>query len=187
MEAAGVPSGACELTDPGMTRLIDAYCREAGVRNLKKLLDKIYRKVALKLVRQGHLSHTTEDGSTAAAEPPPAAKTLPAAETPPAAEAPAPMTVIDESTLTEYVGQPPFTNDRLYEVTPPGVVMGLAWTAMGGSTLYIEAASVPNLQAKEGAEGKTGSMRTTGQLGDVMKESASIAHTYARHLLHVWW
>ena len=60
MTAAGVPAGACELTDPGMTRLIDAYCREAGVRNLKKLLEKIYRKVALKLVRQGHMPASQE-------------------------------------------------------------------------------------------------------------------------------
>lgn len=37
-----------------------------------------------------------------------------------------------------YVGKHVFTSDRLYEVTPPGVTMGLAWTAMGGSALYIE-------------------------------------------------
>lgn len=41
-----------------------------------------------------------------------------------------PLTV-DESNLTKYVGQPVFQNARLYDVTPPGVVMGLAWTAMG--------------------------------------------------------
>lgn len=40
--------------------------------------------------------------------------------------------------LKDYVGQPVFTNDRFYDVTPPGVTMGLAWTSMGGSTLYIE-------------------------------------------------
>jgi ATP-dependent Lon protease len=54
--------------------------------------------------------------------------------------------------------------------------MGLAWTALGGSTLYVEAASV------ERGEGK-GSLKATGQLGDVMKESATIAHTYARRFL----
>ena len=63
--------------------------------------------------------------------------------------------VVEESQLHDYVGQPPFTSDRIYEVTPPGVVMGLAWTSMGGNSLYVEAASV------ETGEGK-GSLRTTG-------------------------
>ncbi|PKI32014.1 hypothetical protein CRG98_047577 [Punica granatum] len=54
--------------------------------------------------------------------------------------------------------------------------MGLAWTAMGGSTLYIETILV------EQGEGK-GALHVTGQLGDVMKESAQIAHTVARTIL----
>ena len=57
--------------------------------------------------------------------------------------------------LQGYVGQPPFTSDKIYDTTPAGVVMGLAWTAMGGNTLYVEAAAV------EASEGK-GSLRTTG-------------------------
>ena len=62
---------------------------------------------------------------------------------------------VEEKELADYVGQPPFTSDRIYEVTPPGVVMGLAWSAQGGNSLYIEAASV------ERGEGK-GSLKTTG-------------------------
>lgn len=50
---AGIPSGAVTLTDPVMEQLIGDYCREAGVRNLKKQLEKVYRKVALKLVKSG--------------------------------------------------------------------------------------------------------------------------------------
>ena len=60
---------------------------------------------------------------------------------------------ITAGTLAEYVGKPLFTKDRIYgmcakaiclfmcfaDTTPPGVVMGLAWTAMGGSTLFVEA------------------------------------------------
>jgi len=57
-------------------------------------------------------------------------------------------------------------------------VTGLAWTAMGGSTLYIECTSV------DAGEGK-GALKTTGQLGDVMKESSTIAHTFARHFLEM--
>ncbi|KAF2288326.1 hypothetical protein GH714_006027 [Hevea brasiliensis] len=63
-----------------------------------------------------------------------------------------------------------------WNLTPIGVVMGLAWTAMGGSTLYIETTQV------EQGEGK-GALQLTGQLGDVMKESAQIAHTVARAIL----
>lgn len=49
---------------------------------------------------------------------------------------------INGSNLIDYVGQPPFRSDRIYEKTPVGVVVGLAWTAMGGSTLYAESALV---------------------------------------------
>lgn len=71
-----------------------------------------------------------------------------------------------------------------------GVVMGLAWTAMGGSTLYIETSlrrplktkssrrSEDNKEAKE--DGGGGSMELTGNLGDVMKESVRIAYTVAK-------
>jgi Lon-like ATP-dependent protease len=52
------------------------------------------------------------------------------------------VVAIDTPQLRDYVGPPPFTSDRFYEHTPPGVVMGLAWTAMGGATLYVEAAAV---------------------------------------------
>ena len=44
--------------------------------------------------------------------------------------------LIDSSNLGDYVGKPVFHAERLYDQTPVGVVMGLAWTAMGGSTLY---------------------------------------------------
>ena len=54
--------------------------------------------------------------------------------------------------------------------------MGLAWTSMGGDTLYIEAAAI------EQGDGKA-ALKATGQLGDVMKESATIAHTFTRAYL----
>ena len=74
------------------------------------------------------------------------------------------------------MGNPLFISDRMYETTPPGVVMGLAWTAMGGSTLYIETAL--SERAKEGVAG--GVVSSTGQLGEVMKESVEIAFTFAK-------
>ena len=83
---------------------------------------------------------------------------------------------VSHDTLKDYVGNPTFTSDRMYETTPPGVVMGLAWTAMGGSTLYIETSLAKPLGDKD----DSGSIRVTGQLGDVMKESAEIAYTFAK-------
>ena len=74
---------------------------------------------------------------------------------------------IGESDLKEYLGSPVFRDER--RLTGPGVVTGLAWTAMGGATLPIEA-----IRAHEQARG----IKLTGQLGDVMKESAEIAYSY---------
>ncbi|NLF17438.1 MAG: endopeptidase La [Lentisphaerae bacterium] len=74
---------------------------------------------------------------------------------------------ITPANLEEYLGKPRFTDDPLMRHGRPGVVMGLAWTALGGSTLYIEAQAVP---------GPTGTT-LTGQLGGVMKESCQIAYS----------
>jgi ATP-dependent Lon protease len=74
---------------------------------------------------------------------------------------------IDESNLRDYLGSPVFRDER--KLSGPGVVTGLAWTAMGGATLSIEAA-----RAHEQSRG----FKLTGQLGDVMKESAEIAYSY---------
>lgn len=85
---------------------------------------------------------------------------------------------VSTDNLKEFVGNPQFTSDRMYETTPPGVVMGLAWTAMGGSTLFVETALCRPLVTDEGKE--EGGLVTTGQLGDVMKESTQIAYTFAK-------
>jgi ATP-dependent Lon protease len=76
---------------------------------------------------------------------------------------------ISEDSLVSFIGKPVFTTDRFYERTPVGVCTGLAWTAMGGATLYIEAIRV-NAEKTE--------MKLTGQAGDVMKESSQIAWSY---------
>jgi ATP-dependent Lon protease len=76
---------------------------------------------------------------------------------------------ITDKNLEEFLGKPRFTDDSLYDKDIPGVVMGLAWTSMGGATLYIEATA---------AHSKSRGFKQTGQLGDVMKESTEIAYTY---------
>ncbi len=81
---------------------------------------------------------------------------------------------INTADVENYLGKPIFSTEKLYPKPIPGVVLGLAYTAFGGATLYIEAAAVTS---------KGGGFKQTGQLGDVMKESAQIAHSYIRSLL----
>jgi len=72
--------------------------------------------------------------------------------------------------VNDYLGAPRFYSEIAERVTKPGVVTGLAWTAAGGDILFIEASKM---------KGK-GVLTLTGQLGDVMKESATAALTYVR-------
>ena len=83
--------------------------------------------------------------------------------------------LVNESNLESFVGKKVFNTDRYYDKTPIGVAMGLAWTSLGGATLYVETA-LDKLSGK--AE-----LRSTGQLGEVMKESTQIAYTYAKVFL----
>jgi ATP-dependent Lon protease len=76
--------------------------------------------------------------------------------------------------IESFLGKPLFSTEQLYQKAIPGVALGLAWTAMGGTTLYIEATAV---------KGKARGFRQTGQLGKVMQESAEIAYSYIRSLL----
>ena len=77
---------------------------------------------------------------------------------------------IDEPDLVAYLGRPRFTPESAERTAVPGVATGLAVTGLGGDVLYIEA---------NGNEGESG-LQLTGQLGDVMKESAQIALSYVR-------
>lgn len=72
---------------------------------------------------------------------------------------------IDEDEVIKILGPPKFESEVALRVSMPGVVTGLAWTPVGGDILFIEAAKVPG----------TGQLILTGQLGDVMKESAQAA------------
>lgn len=136
------------FTDDSLRALIRGHAREAGVRSLQKLIEKIARKVALKRV----------NGET--------------------------VDVIDEQSLTGYVGKPKFVSDRLYPTAPPpGVVMGLAWTSMGGSTLYIEATTVSMPSTDKDSPASPSSspkLVATGQLGSVMEESTRVALAHVR-------
>jgi ATP-dependent Lon protease len=85
------------------------------------------------------------------------------------ASSPGPL-VVDDATLRDYLGRPRFTPESAERTAVPGVATGLAVTGTGGDVLFIEAS------AMDGTAGLT----LTGQLGDVMKESAQIALSYLR-------
>lgn len=82
-----------------------------------------------------------------------------------------PVTITEES-LNEYLGQPLFKEEELQKNEMPGMTTGLAWTQLGGATLTIEAIANPGKE----------DFRLTGQMGEVMQESANIAYSYIRHI-----
>ncbi|QFS88385.1 MULTISPECIES: endopeptidase La [unclassified Marinobacter] len=132
LKRAGLLKKQLNITDAALRQVIEGYAREAGVRNLEKLLHKIIRKGIVKLL-----------------------------ENP---DKPVKVGVAD---LPDYLGQPAFRKEKSMKGT--GVVTGLAWTAMGGATLSIEASRIHTSQR---------GFKLTGQLGDVMKESAEIAYSF---------
>jgi Lon-like ATP-dependent protease len=134
-----------KVQDEALDLLIRDYCRESGVRNLKKQIEKIFRKGAL-FIAKGEVSDKL---------------------------------IIKKENLHQFAGNPVFSNENLYDIPPPGVAMGLAWTGMGGSVLFME--SIKNGEVK-GENQKTRLMQT-GQMGDVMKESTTIAYTFAKAFL----
>lgn len=79
----------------------------------------------------------------------------------------------DNAVIEKMLGKPIFPEDVGKNADFPGTAVGLAWTSMGGDTLVIEAISNPG---KEG-------LNLTGQMGDVMKESASIAWSWVKHFV----
>ncbi|KUI69127.1 hypothetical protein VM1G_03874 [Cytospora mali] len=198
-DLAGLKEADVKLSDEAIEELIKSYCRESGVRNLKKQIEKVYRKSALKIVQElgeevlPEEKALTEEGKAALEESekgkgvdekdPASAPTASEKET---AEKPrvalkVPDTVhvtIDKDNLKDYVGPPIFTSDRLYDVTPPGVTMGLAWTQMGGAAMYVESILQSSLKPKS-----TGGLEITGNLKTVMKESSTIAYSFAKSVV----
>ncbi|MBV1910404.1 MAG: endopeptidase La [Kangiellaceae bacterium] len=129
---SGVSKSQLKVTDSAIKSIIDGYAREAGVRHLDKLLAKIIRKSAVRLVEKKNQK-----------------------------------LAVNKSNLSEYLGMPIFTKES--HLTGVGISKGLAWTSLGGVTLNIEAAKI---------HGQSRGLKLTGQLGEVMQESAQIAYSY---------
>ena len=125
-----------KIPDKVMFKLIDEYTREAGVRNLKREIINICRKLAREVVEKDVKKFN-----------------------------------LKATDLEKYLGKAKFRPEKSRKATGKiGVVNGLAWTAVGGVTLDVQGVDTP---------GK-GEVTLTGTLGNVMKESASVAMTYVK-------
>jgi ATP-dependent Lon protease len=130
LEANGLTSEQCEVTDGALHALIQGYTREAGVRGLERAIGGALRQAAMRI-----------------------------------AEGTDQRVVVDDQDLPAILGAQRFENEVAMRVSVPGVATGLAWTPVGGDILFIEATRTPG----------GGRLVLTGQLGDVMKESAQAA------------
>ena len=131
----GLEKGQLKFDKGALTKIIDEYTRESGVRGLEKQIAKVARVTAKKIALEEEYPKT-----------------------------------IKKDHLREYLGLPTNSHDMQKGNEAPGVVTGLAWTQMGGEILFIESSV---------SKGK-GVLSMTGNLGDVMKESAQIAFQYLK-------
>src|SRR5258706_11113902 len=161
LERAGLDSSEVTITDDAFRRLATEYPREAGVRSLERSIARVLRKIAANLAQTGPAAD--------AAEPVPDAQESVIVP----ADQPGIPVPVDAADLQTYLGHPRFTPESAERTAVPGVAAGLAGTRTGGGLLFIEASLA------DAASGSTG-VTLTGQLGDVMKESAQIALSYLR-------
>jgi ATP-dependent Lon protease len=155
LEKNGLKKNQVRYTKDSLLYIANSYAREAGVRNFEKNLDKIHRKLAKQIVEAAEAAGAENDNVAANA-----------------AIAQPTQFSIDKKIIEKHLGKPLFPEGDIKMADRPGMSVGLAWTSMGGDTLVIEATSIP------GKEGLT----LTGKMGDIMKESATIAMTVARKL-----
>ncbi|MFI6042044.1 endopeptidase La [Nocardia sp. NPDC051321] len=161
LERNALTTDEVTVTDEALREIAANYTREAGVRQMERLIAKALRKAATRLSEDGTGSATADLGYEAELGNDALVKSEGGEQQ---------SLTIDLGDLKEYLGRPRFTPDSVERTAVPGVATGLAVTGLGGDVLYIEA----NV-----AEGER-SLTLTGQLGDVMKESAQIALTYVR-------
>ena len=131
----GLPEKSVKITDSVMKALIEGYTREAGVRQLSRVIARVVRKSAVEM-----LDKDVENVQVTSAR------------------------------LHDYLGAVRYLREMPEKKPQIGVVNGLAYTTVGGETLAVECSVMQG----------TGQLKLTGQLGDVMKESAQAAMSYVR-------
>ena len=137
MEVHGLKNSQLKIKPEAVTKIISAYTKEAGVRNLERRIGEICRKTARKILEENRKSVT-----------------------------------VNAKNLKDFLGREKYNFIKKNTTDEVGIVRGLAWTSVGGDTLQIEVNILP---------GK-GDFVLTGQLGDVMKESAQAGISYIRSI-----
>ncbi len=153
MDKNGIREEEIDFTDEALCAIISRYTREAGVRGLERQIGAVCRKEARHILERRQETAAKKKSH--------------------AGEEKAQLTdkvVITADNLEQYLGKPRYQQDKIAQKDEVGIVRGLAWTSVGGDTLQIEVNMMPG-------EGK---IDLTGQMGDVMQESARIAMSYVR-------
>ena len=130
LEANGLKPEQATITEEAIRAIVRDYTREAGVRNLERLIGAVFRNVAVRIA----------EGTAAQVE-------------------------VGPDDLHAILGAKKVESELAMRTSVPGVATGLAWTPVGGDILFVEASRVPG----------SGKLILTGQLGEVMKESAQAA------------
>jgi ATP-dependent Lon protease len=179
----GLREDEVEISDEVLRTIISEYTREAGVRNLERNLGTVLRKTATRIASSISSAEREKAPGAAgqpggAAEPHAAAAEKPAKKAKPAkaskAKGAGKPVKIDLEAVRDALGRQKFFQESAARTATPGVATGLAVTGAGGDVLFVEATAM-----KGGGSGGN-ALVLTGQLGDVMKESAKIALSYVR-------
>ncbi|MFT2675985.1 endopeptidase La [Helicobacter pylori] len=168
LEKHALKPSEIEISHECLKLIIEKYTREAGVRDLRRQIATIMRKVALKYLEDGpHKKGRTKKGEDKED------KKSENEENEKKGKNEDFCVSITPNNLKEYLERMVFEIDPIDEENKIGIVNGLAWTPVGGDVLKIEALKI---------RGK-GELKLTGSLGDVMKESAIIAFSVVKALL----
>lgn len=168
MERHGLTKKDLSVSGAALEKIIHNYTREAGVRNLERRIGDICRKAAREILEEQMREKSRQKTkSLKAAE----IKTEKADKKAGKEKTGHEKTIrVTEKNLEKYLGREKIQFEDACETDQVGIVRGLAWTSVGGDTLEIEVNVMP---------GK-GVLQLTGQMGDVMKESAQTALSYVR-------
>jgi ATP-dependent Lon protease len=168
LERNGLNTEEVSVTDAALRVIVGDYTREAGVRNLERELGKLLRKVATEVASHEPAEEMGPGGAAQGGGAQNESHIVPP-------EGGALAHEVDAPDVPRYLGRQKFFFEAADRTSVPGVATGLAVTGTGGDVLFIEATAMPTGDG-HGEPGLT----LTGQLGDVMKESAQIALSYVR-------
>ncbi|MGI8401094.1 MAG: endopeptidase La [Gemmatimonadaceae bacterium] len=149
LEESGLSDKEISFTEDAVMSIVSKYTRESGVRQLERQIGAVARKLARKLAASEEVEH-----------------------------------VVDAETVRELLGRPRVHPEHALAESEVGIATGMYYTPMGGDIMFVEASIRRYYGARDGDSPSVGpggavSLILTGQLGDVMKESARAAFTYA--------